>query len=131
MFGISRLFKCMISLNRMRTRIGGSAANVGRPGRFRFPKSCKFLCGEKNKVSLCRSASTLSSTFCSISNKGFCYVNQTAGKFFSGCLIYTIVLFIVSEILFLTGFFRLPVLLELSMNGSRQTRSIPSCSSSR
>ena len=50
---------------------------------------------------------------------------------FSGCLIYTIVLFIVSEILFRTGFFRLPVLLELSMNGSRQTRSIPSCLSSR
>ena len=38
---------------------------------------------------------------------------------------------IVSEILFLTGFFRLPILLEPSMNGSRQTGSIPSCSSSR
>ena len=38
--------------------------------RFRFPKNCKSLCREKNKVSLCRSASTLSSTFCSISNKG-------------------------------------------------------------
>lgn len=94
------------------------------------PENCKSLCREKTKYPYAGRLQRFQALFAQSAIKVLLRKSNSR-EIFPGCLIYTIVLFIVSEILFRTGFFRLPVLLELSMNGSRQTRSIPSCSSSR